>query len=91
MDNIPDSDEMTSHIFSWFTARGINTPLNLTIADNAIQLARKETTIERKLEWLRKSVRPAYAQLKLLGWQTEADDALGVTDNLTTIIGKESE
>lgn len=87
----PRVDEITARVFSWFADRNIETPLDLTIPDNAIQYPRKETPIEKKLEWLRKSVRPVYRQLVALGFQIEADGNIGVTDDAITVTKIESE
>jgi hypothetical protein len=35
-------------------------------------------------------VRKTYHQLRLAGYQTEADDALGVTDDIMTIVSRET-
>lgn len=81
----PTAEQITAKVFNWFSDRRINSPLTLTIEDNAIQYPRKETPIEKKLEWLKKTVRPVYRQLVALGFQIEADGNIGVTDDAITV------
>ena len=86
----PNDDELASKVFSWFSLRGINPPVLPRIGDTAIQALAKVTPIDKKIEWLRKTVRPVYRQLKLLDMQTEADEAIGILDDIETIRERES-
>lgn len=83
--NDPSSEQICAKVLNWFALRGIEVPNICTSGDNAIQLPSKETPIESKLNWLRKTVRPVYRQLKLLDLQTLADEAIGVTDDIQTV------
>lgn len=84
-ENSPDDKGITDKVLGWFFDRGIEGPPVYTYSDNAIQMGGKETSIERKLSWLRTTVRSTYHQLRLLGYQTEADEALGVTTDILTM------
>lgn len=83
--DLPDSSQIAANVFSWFSTRGIHTPQVTTNGDNAIQFPERSSALADKVEWLRKSVRPVYAQLRMAGFQTEADDALGVTQDIKNI------
>lgn len=83
--------DMAARVFGWFSERYISVPLDLTIRDNAIQFPQRETPIDKKLEWLQKTVRPVYRQLVALGYQIEADGSIGVTDNAISVTKLESE
>lgn len=84
-ENSPDDKGITDRVLGWFFDRGMEGPPVYTYSDNAIQMEKGGTSIERKLAWLRTTVRSTYSQLRLLGYQTEADDALGVTDQIETV------
>lgn len=81
----PPDDRIGARVFNWWGERGISVPLVETISDNAIQFPERNSPLENKLEWLRKSIRPVYRQMKLAGLQTEADEAIGVTEDIQTI------
>jgi len=84
-DKAPDEKGMTDKVLSWFFERGIEGPAIYSYSDNEPQMWRKESSLERKLSWLRTTVRPTYRQLKLAGFQVEADEALGATDDIQSI------
>jgi Replication initiation factor len=81
----PDSQQIASSVFTWFSTRGIHTPQITTNGENAIQFPERTSPLANKIEWLRRSVRPVYNQLRMAGFQTEADEALGVTENIQNI------
>lgn len=85
LDKDPQDDVIVSRVLNWFTSRGISVPEICTNPDDAIQYPQKETPIEKKLQWLRKSVRPVYRQLVAAGFQIEADGSLGVSDDAITL------
>jgi len=80
-----DAQGITGHVFGWFEKRGILCPDVGTYPYNELAIGRKEATLDKKVGWLRNSVRGVYQQLKLAGMQTEADAALGVTGDIETI------
>jgi len=82
--DLPDERGMASIVLSWFQHRGFATPEVGTTPYNEPQIGRKESSIERKLRWLAQSIRPTYQQLRMAGFQSEADEALGVTEDLAT-------
>lgn len=84
-EDAPTDEGITDRVLGWFSERGMEGPPVYTYSDSAIQMGRKETSIERKLSWLRTTVRSTYSQLRLLGFQTEADAALGVTEEIETV------
>ena len=84
-DKSPDMAGITDHVLTWFSERGINCPRVFSTADNAIQFPKGGKGIEEKLAWLKKSIAPTYKQLVLAGYQTEADDALGVTEQAKNV------
>ena len=79
-----NSEQISAKVLNWFADRQVSTPEICTIPDNAIQYPRMETPIEKKLEWLRKTVKPVYRQLVAAGFQIEADGSIGLTDDLIT-------
>jgi len=83
--DLPDASGITGMVLNWFAHRGINGPAVYTSSDNELEVGRKETSLEAKLAWLKQSVRPTYRQLRLAGFQTEVDEAIGVTENIETI------
>lgn len=85
LDKDPTQEEIVARVFDWFTARGIHVPEISTVPISAIQSPRKETPIENKLAWLRKTVRPVYRQLVMLGYQVDADGAIGTSDDAITL------
>lgn len=74
----PTDAEIATMVGNWFQARAIPVPKICTNGDNEIQLPSNRTTVERRLDWLKKSVRPAFQQLVLSGWGSEAEEALGL-------------
>jgi hypothetical protein len=85
LDELPDSEQISARVLSWFAERAISVPQIWTTANNAIQYPKEVTPIEKKLEWLKKSVRPVYRQLVAQGFQIEADGSIGVSDDAITI------
>lgn len=78
----PDVKGITDKVLSWFFDRGIEGPQIYSYTDNEAQMSRQGGSIERKLAWLRTTVSSTYKQLKLAGFQAEADEALGATDGI---------
>lgn len=91
LDENPTDDQIAARVFQWFHNRQISVPQICTIPNDAIQYPQEVTPIERKLEWLRKTVRPVYRQLVALGFQIEADGSIGVSDDAITIQPIETE
>lgn len=85
LDEDPPAEAIASRVLGWFSERKIEVPIAPTNRMSAIGFPRKEVDVQKKLEWLRKTVRPVYNQLKLIGWQTEADAVIGVSEDITTI------
>lgn len=84
-ENDPTVEGITDIVLTWFEKRGIYGPQVYTHSDSETQLGRRETTNEKKISWLRTTVRSTYQQLRMAGLQTEADEALGVTMDIATI------
>lgn len=85
LEEMPEAEQISAKVLNWFSDRGISCPQICTTANNAIQYPAKETPIDKKLEWLKKTVRPVYRQLVALGFQIEADGSIGVSDDAITI------
>jgi replication initiation factor len=87
----PESERIASRVLSWFTDRGISVPEICTNRENAIQYPVEVTPIDKKIAWLRKTVRPVYRQLVALGFQIEADGSIGISDDAITVSPIEKE
>jgi hypothetical protein len=85
LEEMPNAEQISAKVLNWFSDRGISAPQICTEANNAIQYPAKETPIDKKLDWLKKTVRPVYRQLVALGFQIEADGSIGVSDDAITI------
>jgi len=83
--DLPDSEGISAKVLNWFSDRGISVPDICTNSNNAIQYPAEVTPIEKKLEWLQKTVRPVYRQLVARGFQIEADGSIGVSDDSITV------
>lgn len=80
-----EAQGITGHVFGWFEKRGIICPDVGSYPYNELHIGRKETELDKKVGWLRNSVRGVYQQLRMAGMQTEADEALGVTIDIQTV------
>ena len=81
----PGTEQIAARVLNWFSDRSINVPDICTKMESAIQYPPKETNIDKKIAWLRKTVRPVYRQLVALGFQIEADGSIGVSDDAITV------
>jgi hypothetical protein len=87
---LPTQAGITDLVLNWFDHRGVIPPQVYASSDNELEIGRNVTTNEKRLEWLRKVVRNTYHQLRLAGLQSEADDAIGVTADIMTIVSRET-
>lgn len=74
----PTAEGIGNKVFSWFFERGIITPQIPSGGESAMQIPLNPTTPERRLNWLKTQVRQVYQQLKMAGFEEEANEALGL-------------
>lgn len=87
LDKSPTQEDIAAYVLQWFSDRYIPVPQMFTYRIDAIEVEKGVSTNERRLEWLKKTVSPVYRQLKLAGLQTEADEAIGVLEDVKTVNG----
>lgn len=70
---------VAAFVHSWFASRGVACPWSI---DRNVSLPEtpRESSAQRKLEWLRRSVRPLAMELMEVFGREAVADALGVTD-----------
>lgn len=68
-----------AYVWDWFDARGVK-PLFPRLANVMhVEVAKVQTTVDRKLSWLRQQVSPSVSQLIELGHLSKVLDNLGIT------------
>jgi len=65
----------------------VEVPRFLLVRAGAFSIGRRESSSEKRLRWLKKTVAPVYRQLKMAGLQTEADEAIGVLEDIDILKG----
>lgn len=70
---------LVSDVHKWFDIRGCPLLFDKTKTDLVIEQGhRVETSVDRKLEWLRTQVRPTVSKLSELGYEQQLREALGL-------------
>lgn len=71
-------EAILNYVHQWFVMRGVKPKFRATDTAFVVEVSRKITTDERKLEWLRTQVRPTVADLIERGFEQETFAALGI-------------
>jgi DNA relaxase NicK len=72
--------DLSAFVYSWWRDRGVKPLFSPVTGDMIVAVSKQQTTLDRKLTWLRGQVRPTIQQLIAAGLGKDALEALGLPD-----------
>lgn len=88
MNHYDDEDYIGDLVLSWFERRAVTPPRLPSSLINEIRVQTEQNPFEKKLEWLRSSVRPVVMMLGAAGLISDVEDALGIRQFTTDSYSK---
>lgn len=83
LDGTPqDASRIASTVSVWYNERMVITPFSPTTGDISMETKRKESTTEKKLDWLRSQVRGTVVKLVEAGYLDDVAEALSMSEYL---------